>query len=60
MFVMFTHPKKRASEVWKFHIADVQRRLRHEKSDAPARCCCANINPLLFFAFIVAVAVVEA
>ena len=59
--VVFTYFIKRAHEIRKFHVVVVQRRLRNvQKSVLHVQSCCfADLN-LLFFAVLVAVAVVVA
>ena len=53
---MFTNSLKRAREIRKFQVADLQRRLRNVQKSV----CFADINPLFFFAVLVAVSVVVA
>ena len=57
---MFPSSTKR--EIRHFHVVAVQRRLRNvQKSVMHVQSCCsANLNLLLFFAFVVAVAFVVA
>ena len=59
---VLTNSIKRAREIRKFQVADLQRRLRNvQKSVMHVQSCCfAHINRLFFFAVLVAVAVVVA
>ena len=52
-YVLFTYSVKRAREIRKFYVADVQRRLRNvQKSVMHLQSCCfAYLNLLLFFPF---------
>ena len=57
--VVFTYSVKRAHEISKFHVAVVQRWLQNvQKSVMHVQSCCFTFINLLFFAVLVAVAVV--
>ena len=57
--VVFTYSVKRAHEISKFHVAVVQRWLKNvQKSVMHVQSCCFTFINLLFFAVLVAVAVV--
>ena len=56
---VFTYSVKRAHEISKFHVAVVQRWLKNvQKSVMHVQSCCFTFINLLFFAVLVAVAVV--
>ena len=58
---MFTYSIEWAREIRKFHVPVVHGRLRMYKNVMHVRICCfSNLNLLLFFAVLVAVAVVVA
>ena len=62
--VVFTYSIKRAREIWKFHIAVVQQRLRNVQNSVmhvQSCCCCCFVffcqsEPIVFLLFAVAIA----
>ena len=57
---VFTNSIKRAREIRKFQVADLQRRLRNVQKKCTKKLLFCSYKPIVFFAVLVAVAVVVA